>query len=64
MKKPLHLVIDCAKTTTPAQIHESVAHQLHFPKHYGANLDALVDSLSDTLIEHPITLKWSDTEVS
>lgn len=64
MKKNITLHIDCAKTKTPAQVHAAIAHQLHFPDYYGANLDALQDCLGDTLIEHTISLSWHDTAQS
>lgn len=33
--------------TTPEKAHRHIAHQLHFPRWYGNNLDALWDMLTD-----------------
>ena len=41
------LVIDGAYVSDMKQLHEHIASQLHFPKHYGKNLDALYDCLTD-----------------
>lgn len=44
MKKQL---LDLKPMTTPEQIHEYLKFELDFPDHYGANLDALYDCLTD-----------------
>ena len=41
------LVIDGEKVSDMKQLHEHIAAQLHFPRHYGKNLDALYDCLTD-----------------
>lgn len=61
MKISRTLSIDCRKETTPALVHKSIARQLRFPLHYGANLDALRDSLTDVLLEYNVRLSWKDT---
>ncbi|MBO7514689.1 MAG: barstar family protein [Lachnospiraceae bacterium] len=41
------LVIDGEHVSDMKQLHEHIAAQLHFPRHYGKNLDALYDCLTD-----------------
>ena len=41
------LVIDGENVSDMNQLHERIAAQLHFPRHYGKNLDALYDCLTD-----------------
>ena len=41
------LVIDGEQVSDMKQLHERIATQLHFPRHYGKNLDALYDCLTD-----------------
>ncbi len=41
------LVIDGENVSDMKQLHERIAAQLHFPRHYGKNLDALYDCLTD-----------------
>jgi len=64
MKKHITLTIDCTQTPTAPRVHAHIAHALHFPRHYGANLDALRDCLTDILIEHSLSVVWRDTEHS
>lgn len=41
------LMIDGEDFSDMQQLHAHIAAQLHFPKHYGKNLDALYDCLTD-----------------
>ena len=43
----MYALIDGALIETREQLHETLARQLAFPEHYGRNLDALFDCLSD-----------------
>ena len=58
------LSIDCRREKTVDSIHAAIARQLRFPGYYGANLDALHDSLGDFLLEHTLSLHWRDTPAS
>ena len=42
--------------------HQQIARLLHFGLYYGANLNALWDSLSD--VERPFTLIWLNSDLS
>ena len=53
MKK---VIIDTNKLTTMEQIHDFLAEELNFPAHYGKNLDALYDCLTDITEETEIQL--------
>ena len=44
---------------SPREAHELLAKELKFPKHYGANLDALEDCLEDVSEPTRIVLKLS-----
>ncbi len=44
---------DCTKWTDTNQIHKDLKKQLDFPDHYGENLSALNDCLSDVEINEP-----------
>lgn len=44
---------------SPQEAHELLAAELGFPKHYGANLDALEDCLEDVCSPTRIVLKRS-----
>jgi len=46
-----------------AQVYDELARQLDFPAHFGRNLDALWDVLSND-IEGPLEIVWQDTELS
>ena len=41
------LKIDLNEMETEQEVHEFLMEQLHFPEHYGKNLDALYDMLRD-----------------
>ena len=49
--------LDCTRTT--AEIHETLAAQLHFPEWYGKNLDALFDCLTTMTQEVHFTVLHS-----
>ena len=48
------IVIDCAKISSMAQMHEVLARELNFPKWYGKNLDSLHDCLTSVSEETQI----------
>jgi len=45
------------------EFYDEIARELHFPKYFGRNLDALWDVLT-TDIEGPVELVWEDSAVS
>ena len=51
-----HITIDCALIEEKAQFHQALAQALDFPAHYGNNLDALYDCLSDIHQDTHLTL--------
>lgn len=51
----MEVIIDCGGIATKAELHEHIAEALDFPSWYGANLDALMDCLTD-LDETTVTL--------
>ena len=53
MKK---VTIDTNQLQTMEQIHDYLAKELNFPSHYGKNLDALYDCLTDINEETEIEL--------
>jgi RNAse (barnase) inhibitor barstar len=62
--KTKKLSIDCSTQKTSKAIHAYIAKYLDFPDYYGANLDALADCTSDSLLERKIVLIWKDTAAS
>ena len=46
------LKIDLNEMETEQEVHAFLMEQLHFPEHYGKNLDALYDMLSSELEEN------------
>ena len=46
------IVIDGSLLSTREALHEYLADELSFPAHYGGNLDALFDCLTE--VEHPV----------
>lgn len=58
------IVIDCSRARDAAAVHRALARQLRFPPHYGGNLDALRDCLSETIIEYRLHIRWHDTPSS
>ncbi len=44
--------IDCARAKSKSAVLRAIANALDFPEHFGNNLDALYDSLTDTLTDH------------
>ena len=59
MKK---VTINTAELTTMVEIHEYLAKELNFPDHYGKNLDALYDCLTDINEETEIELIAEENE--
>jgi ribonuclease inhibitor len=55
--------IDGSKIASEADFHREIAAALKFPPHYGANLDALWDTLS-TDVERPVFLTWVNAKKS
>ena len=42
-----HITIDCSTLETREQLHDALSEALCFPAHYGRNLDALYDCLTE-----------------
>jgi ribonuclease inhibitor len=55
--------IDGSRILDEAAFHREIASALAFPAHYGANLNALWDTLT-TDIARPIRLVWIDANIS
>ncbi len=55
--------LDGEKISSEGSFHSELLKSRNFPRHYGANLDALWDILS-TDIERPITLVWKNSAYS
>lgn len=56
-----NLTLDFKKFMTPREAHEYIAKNLDFPDHYGKNLDALYDCLTDLMdVEITITAPEED----
>ena len=53
-----NLTLDFKKFMTPREAHEYIAKNLDFPDHYGKNLDALYDCLTD--ISEKVTIEIKD----
>ncbi len=51
------MVVDCTGLEDARQLHELLKDQLHFPDHYGYNLDALFDCLTDIRADTTIRLE-------
>jgi len=43
--------VDCARAKSKSAVLRAIAKALDFPEHFGGNLDALYDSLTDVLLE-------------
>ena len=43
----MQYTIDCANISSKEELHRVLAETLHFPAHYGRNLDALYDCLGE-----------------
>lgn len=43
----IQITIDCAEIATAEQFHSTMAQALSLPEHYGHNLDALFDCLTE-----------------
>lgn len=57
------ITIDCRGFVPRSDLHRAFADALSFPDHYGNNLDALHDCLTDLSEETRIRLvNWEDTE--
>ncbi|PZD97609.1 barnase inhibitor [Paenibacillus sambharensis] len=52
------LVLNGQELWTIDDFHDLFMNRLHFPGHYGRNLDALYDSLMDYVIP-PLTIRWT-----
>ncbi len=55
---PGRLEVDLAGADEPAAFHDQIVAALDFPDHYGRNLDALWDCLTD--LTEPTVLVWRD----
>ncbi len=55
------IIIDCSLVACPGDLHRALAQALAFPEHYGANLDALHDCLTDISRETRVCLLHWDT---
>ena len=53
--------IDCADISSKEELHRILAEKLHFPAHYGMNLDALHDCLGEIPQKtHLILQNWAN----
>ena len=43
----MNVILNCKNLTRREQAHQYLAHMLDFPDHYGKNLDALFDCLTE-----------------
>lgn len=56
----MEYIIDCANIRTKEELHRILAETLHFPAHYGVNLDALYDCLGGISRKtHLILQNWA-----
>ncbi len=44
-------VVDCTRARTKSAVLRAIANTVDFPEHFGGNLDALYDCLTDTLLD-------------
>ena len=59
------IVIDCSRFASGEDLHRAFAEALGFPAHYGGNLDALHDCLTDISRQTTIHLTgWDAAEAS
>lgn len=59
------ITIDCRGFVPRTDLHKAFAEALAFPDHYGNNLDALYDCLTDIALETRIRLvNWNAAEES
>ena len=56
----MEYTIDCAGISSKEELHAILAETLHFPAHYGGNLDALHDCLGEISQKtHLILRNWA-----
>jgi ribonuclease inhibitor len=56
----MEYTIDCANVSSKEEFHRILAETLHFPAHYGRNLDALYDCLGEISQKtHLILRNWA-----
>lgn len=56
----MEYIIDCATIHSKEELHRILAETLHFPAHYGRNLDALYDCLGEISRKtHLILQNWA-----
>lgn len=56
----MEYTIDCANVSSKEELHHILAETLHFPAHYGRNLDALYDCLGEISQKtHLILRNWA-----
>ena len=55
------ITIDCTGVTSGIALHALIAKSLDFPSHYGRNLDALYDCLTEINHQTQITFYGLDT---
>lgn len=46
--------VDCARAKSKSAVLRAIAKAVDFPEHFGGNLDALYDCLTDTLLEQKV----------
>ncbi len=52
----MNVTINCSALSNMYEFHEIIAQELHFPKYYGKNLDALYDCLTELKDDCAVTL--------
>lgn len=53
----MQITIDCGEITTAEQFHSALAQALGFPAHYGNNLDALFDCLTENRTDRELIFR-------
>lgn len=59
----MNVQIDGVSIKSEAEFHQALVSAFNLPAHYGANLDALWDTMT-TDVERPVHLVWQNASVS